>query len=96
MRRIVLTLTDEEYDLLEQKAQQERRTPREMAAYLVTRPQSILMPYTPPTTYPQQWWQQPTISRTTATDSISRCQICGQSGGHLCGGYVGSGGVSSN
>ncbi len=49
MKRITISLTDEEYADLEQRAQQERRTPREMAAYLVTHPQGWT--YTPDWTY---------------------------------------------
>lgn len=65
MKRIVLTLTDEEYANLERRAQQERRTPREMAAWLVTRPETITIPYSPPTTYPLMPWQNPVISGST-------------------------------
>lgn len=83
MKRITLTLTDEEYAELERRAAQERRTPREMAAYLVTRPPVLTIPYTPPTTYPQQWWQNPVIS-TDRTIGLSRCAACGASGSHLC------------
>jgi hypothetical protein len=75
MKRIVLTLTDQEYAELERRAQQERRTPREMAAWLVTRPQEVTYQvdwtYRPPV-YPQQWWQTPIIS-TPATGGCPGC-----------------------
>jgi len=61
-KRIMITLTDEEFALLEQKAAQERRTPREMAAYLVTRPSLILNTSTITQSYPPQWWQNPVTS----------------------------------
>ena len=42
MKRITITLTDEEYSLLETQAQTQRRSVREMAGFLVARPQPIL------------------------------------------------------
>lgn len=81
MRRITLSLTDEEYAELERRAAQERRTPREMAAYLVTRPPVLTIPYPQPTTYPLQWWQ---ISTDNTLNPLSRCASCGLYGSHLC------------
>jgi hypothetical protein len=48
-RRLTITLSDEEYAALEAEAAQERRSPREMAAYLVTRKPLLrqVSPYTP-------------------------------------------------
>lgn len=43
MRRIVLTLTDDEYANLEARAQADRRTVRDMAARLVTLPDPAQM-----------------------------------------------------
>lgn len=56
MKRLTIVLSDEEYALLEQRAQQDRRTPREMAAFLVTRPQGWT--YTPDWT----WRPNPVIA----------------------------------
>lgn len=88
MRRITITLTDEEYADLERRAEQERRTPREMAAYLVSRPQPLIRA---DWTYRPQSFI-PYTGITSGGDSISQCQFCGQSGSHNCGvtfGYSG-------
>lgn len=52
MRRITITLTDEEYVDLEARAQAERRSPAQQAAYLVTRPPLMLQQTTPMITRP--------------------------------------------
>lgn len=72
-RRITITLTDEEYAILEQRAAQDRRSPREMAAYLMTRQPSWTdyirpVPYVAPI-------QQPWTTYTTGnTDQL--CPAC--------------------
>lgn len=87
MRRITITLTDEEYAALERQAEQDRRTPREMAAYLVTHSQKS------PTIWPdwtyrplvpaQQWWQTPIISRGT-TGGCAACLSPTGAFNHTC------------
>lgn len=68
MRRITLTLTDEEYAVLEQRAAQERRTPREMAAYLVTRPAFTAWA---DWTWRPNVWVNPSLTTWTSVDSVS-------------------------
>ena len=79
MRRITLSLTDEEYAELERRAAQERRTPREMAAFLVTKSQP--WPFTPdwthrPIPYPSIAPQVPAPWITKTTDGTGNL-LCG-------------------
>lgn len=59
MPRITITLTEEEYGDLERLALAERRSVRDMAAYLVTRPRPAVTflpaPYTQPVPMPSVW-----------------------------------------
>lgn len=86
MKRITLSLTDEEHAELERRAAQERRTPREMAAYLVTKSQP--WPFAPDWTYRPEigtfpYRPVPTITTDRTYDINRRC-VCGQIGWHLC------------
>lgn len=83
MRRIVLTLTDEEYANLEQRAQADRRSVRDMAARLVTQPDLIRADWT--------WRPQPWVNPYTATSgtlTAPPCYACqnpaGRTAEHTC------------
>lgn len=56
-KRLTIMLTDAEYEALEARAAAERRTPREMAAYLATRPAGLT--FIPDWTYRPQPWINP-------------------------------------
>ena len=71
MKRITIVLTDKEYGDLERLALQERRTPREMAAYFVTRPCTLHLTLSAQPASPRQWWQDAPVTITsedTGTD----------------------------
>lgn len=61
-KRITITLTDEEYATLEQRAQQDRRSVRDMAARFVTQGQEIRIIPVAPSSQPLMPWQNPVIS----------------------------------
>lgn len=69
MKRITLTLTDEEYAALEQQAQAERRSVRGMAAYLVTKPQGW--------TVRPDWTWYPHQTLPPIGTSPPKCSRCG-------------------
>lgn len=78
MKRITITLTDEEYAQLERDAEQERRTVREMAAYLVAKKPLFRADWT---WRPQPAWVPHTQIGSGTTTLV--CQ-CGLSGPHNC------------
>lgn len=55
-RRLTIVLSDDEYAALEARAAQERRTVRQMAEWLVTRPSLII---SQPNPYVQLWQYAP-------------------------------------
>ena len=67
-KRITIVLTDEEYAALEQRAQQDRRTVRQMAERLVTQADYIRII---PTPYPTTPWWNPIISSPNTCDGTS-------------------------
>ncbi len=73
MRRIVLTLTDDEYEVLEQRAASERRTPRDMAARLVTAPEQMMTITTVPISSPtwNPYWPPKVWCGTSTTEVIA-------------------------
>lgn len=91
MHKITLRLTDTEYADLEARAETDRRTPKQMAEYLVTRPQPtvIMLPAAAPQiqpSYPGIWppnvWSgaiggAPNLNTYTTWKSPN---ICGPSG----------------
>lgn len=92
MRRIVLTLTDDEYAMLEASAEADRRTVREMAAWLVTRPQFQAdwtyrpqpnVPLPQPQPFPPPGLRITSTDRTTGVRCYA-CEIPGSIGGHVC------------
>lgn len=82
-KRLTITLTDEEYAYLEQRAQADRRTVRDMAARLVTAPQLTAdWTYRPPT-YPQLW----PLAITSGSTVVPSCRACSHpdtSAAHTC------------
>lgn len=86
MRKLTIRLDNDEYAALEERARQERRTVRDLAAYLVTRPPSLWdVPVTP-------WMPAPANPPTTPTVVTDRtsggCMACcnpgAQSLRHTC------------
>ena len=83
-KRLTIVLSDEEYAALEAAAENERRTPRQQAEYLITHPQpaiTITQPYYPTRPYinpmpATPWWQPITITSPNTCDSGS-LTICG-------------------
>lgn len=89
-KRITLILTDDEYAFLEQRAQQERRTVREMAAYLVTRPAyhaDWTYRYLTPYVAPQSPFLPPFTVTSSGTTGVTcyACSVPGANGTHICG-----------
>lgn len=84
-KRITITLTDDEYAYLEQRASADRRSVRDMAARLVTQPGITIgadWTYRPPV-YPQLW--PPAItSGTTLNPSCWACKYPDSSSSHTC------------
>lgn len=77
MKRITITLTDAEYDALEYTAQQERRSVRDMAAYLVTKhaqQRPVTMGGLTIRTQPQTWIQ----------NGCAACHLTGAGLTHTC------------
>jgi hypothetical protein len=71
MRKLTIRLTDAEYADLEQRAQNERRTIREMAERLVTAPPTPQWPWFPNTTI-----TKPLTITSGSTDIATECQAC--------------------
>ena len=70
-KRITIVLSDEEYAVLEQRAQQDRRSVRDMAARFVTQGQDIRFIPVAPTSPPIMPWQNPVISSPNTVGSGS-------------------------
>lgn len=89
MRKLTIRLDDTEYAALEERARQERRTVRDLAAYLVTRPPNLWehVPVTPWTPLMPPFKVDPIVTTDRTTRTTVRCPACtipGSVQAHTC------------